>query len=55
MKGGKRGRGRQNLLTIIAKAFITGNVINYYTNEDSFHVSAKDSIVAQGKVQNFSR
>lgn len=31
----------QNLLTVIATAFITGNVMNYYANEGSFHVSAR--------------
>lgn len=49
------GGERQNLLTIIATAFITGNAMNYYTNEGSFHVSAKDCIAVQRKVQNFSK
>lgn len=28
--------------------------MNYYTKEDGFHVSAKDRIAAQWKVQNFA-
>lgn len=48
----------QNLPTTIATAVIYRdfvNVMNYYTNEDSFHVSARDRIAGQGKVQNFSK
>ena len=48
----------QNLPTTLATALIYRdfvNLINYYTNEDSFHVSARDRIAGQGKVQNFSK
>lgn len=43
-------RVRIFLLVIIATAFIyrdSVNLMNYYTNEDGFHVSAKDLIAAQ--------
>lgn len=43
-------RVRIFLLVIIATAFIyrdSVNVMNYYTKEDGFHVSAKDRIAAQ--------
>ena len=49
-------RVRIFLLVVTAAPFIyrdSVNVMNYYTNEDSFHVSAKDRITVQGKVQNF--